>query len=690
MVNNYFRINLKEMSEKTNSREIIQDGLHTKEVLNVLSNEIEAVALVALSEKAADILNRCVDPISAVADKRSDGLVYGLIQSGKTSVIQVTTAMAADNGFQCIVILTSDNDILYLQTLKRMKAALQGLSVLGKSDWGDPKRFVRNLHNPPLVIVCSKNGTVLNGLLEEFKKAAAKGLSALIIDDEADQASLNTNTSKAKKTGKPASTINQAISEFRDFFRVTTYLQVTATPQALFLQNPEHRYRPSFTILSEPGKGYVGGYEFFGEEEQKLLRFVDIEEVEQLTSSHQPSPTGLMPKGLRQALLVFLVGATCKRIENPAKGYAFLCHVSSSKVDHNYICSLIESFKESIFHILEDSVSKQYDKFIAELEMAYKDLEKTQIGLPPFINVVERMKFYLHGARVKMINSVSGDEVELDAAYNIFVGGNKLGRGVTIKNLLVSYYGRNPKKPNADTVLQHARMYGYRQQDLGVTRLFLPKKLAKHFSLIHDMENSLREVVAKYPEGKFEILYIASPLQATRKNVLDADSIVAYVAGKSINPSYLLRTSEMEEITKSIDEKFSHIVDNAGYVDITISQIIEVLEGCKLEPGSESLLWEMKNIRTALEMIRELMGEGAYLVIRRGREMAAGRAENRGILSGTEDNLAPTDKITLFLYRQTKKFGTEVWWPQLRFPEGSKQNYVLSFSVDDKECENDE
>ncbi len=675
------------MQDNQNTREVIQDGLHTQEVINVLSNEIEGAALVALTEKATHILHQCVDPIAAPPETSSDGLVYGLIQSGKTSVIQVTTAMAADNGFQCIVILTSDNDILYEQTLKRMKSVLQGLNVLGKTDWGDPKRFARNLRNPPLVIVCSKNGTVLNGLLEEFKKAGAKGLSALIIDDEADQASLNTNTSKEKKTGKGPSTINQAISEFRDFFRVTTYLQVTATPQSLFLQNPNHRYRPSFTVLSEPGKGYVGGYEFFGDEDEKLLRFVDIEEVEQLTSSHQPSPTGQIPKGLRNALLVFLVGATCKRIENPTKGYAFLCHVSSSKVDHSYICSLIEAFKEDVFHIMEDSTSKQYEKFIAELESAYKDLEKTQVGLPPFTKVVERMKFYLHGARVKVINSVSGDEVELDAAYNIFVGGNKLGRGVTIKNLLVSYYGRNPKRPNADTVLQHARMYGYRQHDLGVTRLYLPQKLAKHFSLIHDMESALRDVVNKYPKGQFEVLYISSPLQATRKNVLDPDSLVAYVAGKSINASYPLRTAEMAPVTKSIDDELNHIGNEDGAVNTTIKNLISLLDRCHTDPEKESALWDMKNIKTALETIEHLMGESAYLVVRRGRELSPGRGVKEGILSGGEKNLAPSDKPTLFLYRQTNKLGTEIWWPQLRFPEGNEQNYVLSFSVDDKENE---
>ncbi len=667
-----------------NSREIIQNGSHTKEVLNILSDEIKEQSLVAIMEKATQIIQRCVDPIGGPQKNRSDGLLYGLIQSGKTSVIQVATAMAADNGFQCILILTSDNDLLYFQTLKRMKFALQGLNVLGKNDWGDPKRFERYLRNPPVVIVCSKNGTVLNGLLDEFKKAGAKGLSALLVDDEADQASLDTNTSKV---GKPASPINQAITNFRNFFRVSTYLQVTATPQALFLQNPEHRYRPSFTVLSEPGVGYVGGYDFFGDEDERLLRFVDIEEVEELTPSHQPAPTGIIPKGLKDALLVFLVGATARRIENPTKRYAFLCHVSSSQIDHKYIVSLIETFKEEIQHLFQNQSSKQYEKFVNDLRNAYQDLEKTQVGLPSFTDMVEKMKFYLPGASIKLINAVSGEEIELDSVYNIFVGGNKLGRGVTIKNLLVSYYGRNPKRPNADTVLQHARMYGYRHNDLGVTRLFLPKKLASHFSLIHDMESALWDHISKNPESKIEVLYISSPLRATRKNVLDPDSIVAYVAGRSINPSYPLRTPDVKGFTNSIDVELQDIGDEDFVKNITIDKVISLLERCVTDPEKESVLWNMKNIKPALKAIEHLMGEKAYLVVKRGRDLAPGREVKRGILSGGEESLAPTDAVTLFLYRQNNKYGNEIWWPQIRFPEGEQQNYVLSFSVDDNENE---
>ena len=244
------------MSE-TKQKILIHDGPHTTEVLNVLANEIKySESIVAITEKAAKLIEKSVDPIAGPPEYPSDGLLYGLIQSGKTSVITVASAMAVDNGFQFLLILTSNYDPLYEQTLERVRKVLRGLTVMGKDDWNDPARFQRQIRTTPFAIVCSKGVSKLRSLLDAFKMAGAKGLSTLIIDDEADQASLNTYTSKG---GEQISSTNEIITQFRDFFPVNTYLQVTATPQALFLQRPDHRYRPSFTVLSAPGPGYVGG-----------------------------------------------------------------------------------------------------------------------------------------------------------------------------------------------------------------------------------------------------------------------------------------------------------------------------------------------------------------------------------------------------------------------------------------------
>jgi hypothetical protein len=670
------------MRNKKNKRTIVRDGPHASEVLKILRTEIKSPeSLDSIVERAAQIVESSVDPVAGPpsresAEHENDGLLYGLIQSGKTSIITVAAAMAADNGFQCAVVLTSDIDVLYEQTLERVRRALPGLNVLGKNDWRDAQRFERQLRTPPFVIVCSKNGRKLGALLEAFKAARARGLSAIIIDDEADQASLNTFTSKG---GGQVSKINEVITDFRTFFGVNTYLQVTATPQALFLQRPDGFYRPSFTVLSEPGPGYVGGEAFFGPD-SKLLRYVDLDEVEELRASHQPSPTGTVPPGLRRAILSFLVAATAKKIERPTENYAFLCHVSVNTADHKHIVNLLDCFKEEAMHVFGSPSSQRYARLLRDLKGEYEDLRDTQAGLPPFEQVVDKVKFYLHGANIKLVNASSNEEIKLDSVYNMFVGGNKLGRGVTIRNLVTSYYGRNPKRPNSDTVLQHARMYGYRKNEIGVTRLFLPEELAEHFRMIHQMENALRELVSKYPKGKFEGIYISSPLRATRANVLDPNSIGMYVAGGSYNPAYPLRSESARKNTEWLDNRLADFDESAQGRQTSIDFLMELLPKCVPDPDCDVELWDQKTLTAALEKLKSLKGDKAYIVVRRGRDLREPRRETQGILSGGEESLAPKDAPTLFMYRQKGVPGKKeiaVWWPQLRFPEG---NYVLAFS----------
>ncbi|MBI3666746.1 MAG: hypothetical protein HY236_11090, partial [Acidobacteria bacterium] len=478
------------------------------------------------------------------------------------------------------------------------------------------------------------------------------------------------------------STINKAITDFRNYLPANTYLQVTATPQALFLQRPGHRYRPTFTVVTEPGAGYVGGDDFFGPGSSNLLRLVDINEVALLKASNQPKPTGALPAGLQRALYTFLVGAAAKVIERPAENFAFLCHVSMSTKDHEYTRQLLDDFKADTITALKNKTSAKYAALEKALKDAYDDLATTEKALPKFADIATKIEFYIPGANIKLVNATTNDEIKLDSVFNIFVGGNKLGRGVTIKNLLVSYYGRNPKTPKADTVLQHARMYGYRQKDLGVTRLFLPQRLADHFISIHEMEKSLRDLLKKYPDGCFEGLYVSGAWAATRSNVLDPNTIGYYVEGGSYNPSHPLRTKESKKNTDWLDQQLQNVMDAPPYQTITVERLLELIEKVEVDPKYGAKLWDPKAIRMALDVLKtKNKNDKAYLVVKRNRDLQAVRTERHGIIHGGEEQLAPTDAPTLFMYRvNANAHGeAEVWWPQLRFPDG---NYVLAFSFD--------
>jgi hypothetical protein len=235
---------------------------HSDEVLALLRKQIgNPEEVQEISETAKEVASKWVNPLSG-GKEEINGLIYGLIQSGKTGVLTVTGAIGADEGYRTLIILTSDNDPLYEQTLGRAKEAFPGIDIISKSDFKDADAFLQRVKGGTCSIVTTKNSSLLRTLVENFKKGNVKGLTCLIIDDEADQASLNT---RGRKADGSRSAINDHIAELRGFFDKNTYLQVTATPQALFLQTPGHDFRPKFTVLSHPGSDYVGGEDFFGD-----------------------------------------------------------------------------------------------------------------------------------------------------------------------------------------------------------------------------------------------------------------------------------------------------------------------------------------------------------------------------------------------------------------------------------------
>ena len=317
---------------------------HREQVLELLQKQIgNAEEVKDISKTAGEVASKWVNPLSG-GKEETNGLIYGLVQSGKTGVLTVTGAIGADEGYRAIIILTSDIDPLYEQTLGRVHEAFPGMDIIGKKDFKDADSFLQRIKGGTCAIVTSKNSGLLNTLIENFKKGKVRGLSCLIIDDEADQASLNTKERKADGT---RSSINNRLVELRGFFEKNTYLQVTATPHALFLQAPGHDFRPTFTVLSHPGSDYVGGEEFFGET-SNLVREFDLDDIAVLAPGPQPTPTLTIPKSLLNALDTFMIGATFKRSKEADQNCAFLCHVSTRTDDHKHIVDLMRKYKTDL------------------------------------------------------------------------------------------------------------------------------------------------------------------------------------------------------------------------------------------------------------------------------------------------------------------------------------------------------
>jgi hypothetical protein len=646
---------------------------HREQVLDLLNTQIEnEEEVLDILATAKQVGQQWVDPVSGGIED-INGLIYGLVQSGKTGVLTVTGALGADEGYRTIVVLTSDNIPLYEQTLARVREAFPGMDILGKADIKDWKSFLQRIKVGVCAIVMTKNAGHLSTLIENFKKGNVKGLSCLIIDDEADQASLNT---KAKKDDGERSAINANIFKLRTFFEKNTYLQVTATPQALFLQPTGHEFRPQFTVLSHPGSGYVGGDDFF-DEGSSLVREFPIDDIEALTSGAQPSPTGSIPPSLLKALDTFMIGATYKRLHSANQNCAFLCHVSTRTDDHKHIETLLRRYKTD----LAEGVKAERLSLLKRLKAAYDDLSNTHAGVAAtsFDTLRDAIQFFSPGVVVKLVNGQTDEDVAVHSPYNLFVGGNKLGRGVTIKNLLVSYYGRNPKRPQADTVLQHARMYGYRRSDIGLLRLFLPNELHTVFKAIHKMERGLRELIAQSPGEEFRGVYIEGALNATRPNVLVPGAIGVYTGGGTYNPSQVRRDASTVPATDQLNEILKDIPDK-GYKTLELSELRQIIQLTRPDDSKSERVWDPIAVAETITQFAALRNQTTgHVYVDRGRGLRESRRETQGILSGGEAETVPDDRLTLFLLRTKAEGGyNEAWWPQIRFPKG---RYGFAFAV---------
>ena len=372
-----------------------------------------------------------------------------------------------------------------------------------------------------------------------------------------------------------------------------------------------------------------------------------------------------------------MIGATFKRMKEPDQNCAFLCHVSTRKDDHKHIVDLLRKYKTD----LAAGVKRKDQAVIKRLKTAYDDLTSTHEPLKTssFDKLVETIGFFSPGITVKLVNGDTDEDVAVRSPYNLFVGGNKLGRGVTIKNLLVSYYGRNPRGPQAGRVRQHARMYGYRRKDIGLLRLFLPRELHIVFKAIHKMERGLRDLIAQNPAEEFRGVYVESGLSPTRKNVLAPGAIGVYTGGSNYNPAQIMRDETVKTSTDKIDKKLAN-VENKNYVEMPIEDMQAIIRLTMPDQTQSERVWNPVAIAESLAQFAKLHGhKTGYVYVDRDRELEAKRRETAGVLDSGEYRYIPLDKIGLYMLRTAStRRNHAAWWPQIRFPSG---RYAFAFAI---------
>jgi hypothetical protein len=551
------------------------------------------------------------------------GLLYGKVQSGKTAASIGTVALGADSGFRTFVLVTSDNLWLGKQTYDRFLDGLTGGPLVLKwTEWatdieGTVQRAKSYIASDGVLFVSTKNVRHLEALRAVLKSVKAGDYPSLVMDDEADNASLNT----AEASGADPSGVFVEIGKIRKLLPHHVYIQVTATPQSLLLQGIDHPCRPQFSELLKPGDGYVGG-EILLEDGSPYCGVVEGTELQVLQGKvgHAAS----IPQGLRQALSTFLVGSAFKQQTRPEDRYSFLAHVCYKKINHEILRSLIRDYLldlDKAVSGLKGEVAKE--KALLSLDNARAELLKTAPDLPSISQLLPRITEQLRQISPEIVNA---DNKNAEPTYrkgmNILIGGNRLGRGVTIPGLIVTYYGRDAKQKMMDTVHQHARMFGYRAGLLDVTRFYTSKDILETFRNIHEADEGMREAIAD-DEGSLLVkpVWVGPSLKPTRSNVLNPSEIGAFSPGIQVFPPQVeYRKEKIASLVKQLEVLLSPYQDDETYHAVPIDLLIEILGLTKSIPH-EGYSWRDDRVMEALKALKSSridIGMGR-LNVRRGK-----------------------------------------------------------------------
>lgn len=585
----------------------------------------------SISATAEDVGNNYLKKFSFTSNEI--GLLFGNVQSGKTGQMFGIICKATDLGFPVFVLLTTDNVVLQQQTLDRVKSDLDGYCICGEND---AAMFVENSLMLPTIVVLKKNARILKLWANIFNSTGfMRGNPLFIVDDEADSASLNTLVNRKRQ-----SSINKYLDSIRNGSASSLFLQVTGTPQAIFLQTIASGWHPLFTHYFQPGKGYLGGDFFFPKSgKPDCVTYLDNIEFPERT---------VVIRHILVSAQIFASGGVVSNC---------LIHPSVKQATH-------QKFADNIRAELAWCKANLTSAFSVELKKQYNLLTPSNSTKLSFKQIEKVASQILVNDEAKVIIMNGKTDVESDEyskGCNFVVGGNTLGRGVTFPSLQTIYYTRTAKNPQADTMWQHSRMFGY-DRDPGMMMVYIDERLYKLFAdinatnnaIISQVEQGIDDVKIYYPEG----------LNPTRKNVLDTDHVTAISGGTNYYP-FNLDNDTIEQISELL-EPFS---DAEPYYQVSLRLIREIFTHIK--PSSDFKLVSFNAIIDT--MLAESPTTQGILIVRRGRDVAQGTG---ALLSPNDWQLGGSfpRKVVLTMYQVTgtKGWGGKpLWVPNIKLPDGA-------------------
>lgn len=497
------------------------------------------------------ILDLCGNPAAPEDQWKRRGLVIGDVQSGKTATYTALCCKAADAGYQVIVLLAGSLESLRRQTQKRLDEGFAGLDsseflpTKGKDGWksravgaglDNQKRFAavftsrtrdfnKDVLNSrqltlsavkePVLFVVKKHRSIIENLatwLQAYNADASGRIreSLLLIDDEADNASVNTNDEDKDPTA-----INRSIRGLLNIFTRSTYVGFTATPFANVFIDPdtsdsdfhkEELFPRDFIYALDAPTNYVGATRIFGDDGDAGL-IKDLEDAEEVFPLKHKSGLNFdrLPASLHRAILQFFVANAIRDLRGDSAAHrSMLINVSRFTEVQDHVRDLVDTVTEHAkqhirnFSRLDGAEWKQ-STVLNEFATLFTE-EYLGCGFT-WEQVLAALFEATAPVVVRSVNQKSG-AASLDYAKQedtglrvIAVGGNSLSRGLTLEGLCVSYFHRNPQA--YDTLLQMGRWFGYRKGYEDLCRLWITADAQQWYSHVASATEELRDEVRR-------------------------------------------------------------------------------------------------------------------------------------------------------------------------------------------------
>jgi hypothetical protein len=504
----------------------------------------------SIDEATHSIMEKLANPLRHEFSYK--GLVVGYVQSGKTANFTALIAKAADAGYKLIIILAGIHNVLRRQTQVRLDRELTGIR-----DIDEPENYISlpgaanawqrlttahndftiaNLglfsnycqSNTPIIAVVKKNVIVLDRLISYFSNASSElrsRLPVLLIDDEADQASINGNANDPDSD--PTST-NERIRAILSLFNRKVYIGYTATPfaNALIDMSTDHDilqddlYPRNFIVSLPKPSGYFGSAAIFNSNLSE--RFVEEipDEGNELLRHNE------MTENLSIAIDQFVLSCAIRNLRGDSmKPMSMLVHISHRINNMNVLNRIINQYVQEIHgryndnnlsEILKDQYKEIWDNYIDDSLEINNGLGLSN-NIPDFKQVWYELENVFEKLQVLELNSQSEDTLDYttsDPIKIIAIGGNQLSRGLTLEGLMISYYLRASRQ--YDTLLQMARWFGYRQGYEDLTRVHTTEQIWSFFEHLALVEEEIRSEIYRYEEDRTTPMQMAIAIRAHR------------------------------------------------------------------------------------------------------------------------------------------------------------------------------